>query len=129
MIGFKNSGNFDKTKKFLKEASNTKSMIDRKTAIKSLAEEGIRRLKEATPKKTGKTADSWSYEITSQNGKTSILFNNDNVINGVNIAVILDYGHGTRNGGYVQGLEYIDPAIAPIFDQMSADMWKAVVSS
>lgn len=129
MIGIKSSGNFDKTKRFLNEVSDTRKLINRKTAIKALAEEGLDRLKEATPKRTGLTADSWSYEITSQNGKTSITFNNSNVVKGVNIAIILDYGHGTGNGGYVKGLEYIDPAIRPIFDKMSADMWKAVVAS
>jgi len=129
MIGIKSSGNFDKTKRFLNEVSDTRKLINRKTAIKALAEEGLDRLKEATPKRTGLTADSWSYEITSQNGKTSITFNNSNVVNGVNIAIILDYGHGTGNGGYVKGLEYIDPAIRPVFDKMSADMWKAVVAS
>lgn len=129
MIGIKSSGNFDKTKRFLNEVSDTRKLINRKTAIKALAEEGLDRLKEATPKRTGLTADSWSYEITSQNGKTSITFNNSNVVKGVNIAIILDYGHGTGNGGYVKGLEYIDPAIRPVFDKMSADMWKAVVAS
>jgi len=129
MIGIKSSGNFDKTKRFLNEVSDTRKLINRKTAIKALAEEGLDRLKEATPKRTGLTADSWSYEITSQNGKTSITFNNSNVVNGVNIAIILDYGHGTGTGGYVKGLEYIDPAIRPVFDKMSADMWKAVVAS
>jgi len=129
MIGIKSSGNFDKTKRFLNEVSDTRKLINRKTAIKALAEEGLDRLKEATPKRTGLTADSWSYEITSQNGKTSITFNNSNVVNGVNIAIILDYGHGTGTGGYVEGFEYIDPAIRPVFDKMSADMWKAVVAS
>jgi len=129
MIGIKSSGNFDKTKRFLNEVSDTRKLINRKTAIKALAEEGLDRLKEATPKRTGLTANSWSYEITSQNGKTSITFNNSNVVNGVNIAIILDYGHGTGTGGYVKGLEYIDPAIRPVFDKMSADMWKAVVAS
>ena len=129
MIGIKSSGNFDKTKRFLNEISDTRKLINRKTAIKALAEEGLDRLKEATPKRTGLTANSWSYEITSQNGKTSITFNNSNVVNGVNIAIILDYGHGTGTGGYVKGLEYIDPAIRPVFDKMSADMWKAVVAS
>jgi hypothetical protein len=129
MIGIKSSGNFDKTKRFLNEVSDTRKLINRKTAIKALAEEGLDRLKEATPKRTGLTANSWSYEITSQNGKTSITFNNSNVVKGVNIAIILDYGHGTGTGGYVKGLEYIDPAIRPVFDKMSADMWKAVVAS
>jgi hypothetical protein len=128
MIGIKSSGNFDKTKRFLNEVSDTRKLINRKTAIKALAEEGLDSLKEATPKRTGLTANSWSYEITSQNGKTSITFNNSNVVNGVNIAIILDYGHGTGTGGYVKGLEYIDPAIRPVFDKMSADMWKAVVA-
>ena len=90
---------------------------------------GVDFLREATPKDTGFTADSWSYEIDkSTDGKTSIVYSNSNTNNGVNIAIILQYGHGTRNGGYVQGIDYINPASQKIFKQMADDLWVEVKS-
>lgn len=82
----------------------------------------------ATPKDTGFTAASWSYEII-QNGETiSIVWKNSHVVRGVNIAVILQYGHGTRNGGYVRGVDYINPALRPVFDRLAEAAWKEVKS-
>ena len=88
--------------------------------------EGVAALASATPVDTGLTASSWRYEIQHRNDSVSIAFYNDNIQNGVPIAIILQYGHGTRNGGYVQGRDYINPAIKPIFDKITEDAWKEV---
>lgn len=80
----------------------------------------------ATPRDSGKTAESWDYRINRDKDGVKITWTNSNVNKGVNIAIILQYGHGTRNGGYVQGRDYINPAIRPIFDQMAAEVWGEV---
>ena len=85
-------------------------------------------LASATPRDTGKTANSWNYEIKQEKGSVSISFYNTNIQNGVPIAIILQYGHGTRNGGWVQGRDYINPAIQPIFDEIVKSAWKEVTS-
>lgn len=87
---------------------------------------GVDALKVATPVKSAVTADSWYYEIIDRPGYFSIKWANSHMENGISIAAILQYGHGTRQGGYVQGLDYINPAMRPIFDQIAADMWKEV---
>ena len=84
-------------------------------------------LASATPKDTGLTASSWGYEIQHNGERSSIIFTNSNTNKGCNIAILLQYGHGTRNGGYVQGRDYINPAIQPIFDQIASDAWKEVL--
>ena len=85
-------------------------------------------LASATPRDTGKTANSWNYEIEQDKDSVSISFYNTNIQNGVPIAIILQYGHGTRNGGWVQGRDYINPAIQPIFDEIVKSAWKEVTS-
>lgn len=80
----------------------------------------------ATPKATGKTAASWSYEIKMDKSGATLCWKNSNIVNGVPIAVILQYGHGTRNGAYVQGVDYINPALAPIFSALTDELWKEV---
>ena len=127
MIGFKQVGDFKDTNKFLKSGQNISEIIAQ-VKIKEIAQQGVEALSAATPVRTGKTAASWSYKIENTNGKTTVLWTNDNVVNGVNIAIIIQYGHGTRNGGYVEGYDYINPALKPVFDQMTDSMWKAVVS-
>lgn len=87
---------------------------------------GIEALKAATPKDTGKTADSWEYKITREHHTVSITWVNTNIVDNVPIAVILQYGHATRNGGYVQGIDYINPAMAPIFLRIAQEAWKEV---
>ena len=86
------------------------------------------RLASATPKDSGLTADSWDYEITHDGKETTIAFTNSNISNGVNIAIILQYGHGTKGGGYVAGRDYINPAIQPIFDKMANEAWREVTN-
>lgn len=88
------------------------------------AEEGLKMLKEFTPKKTGKTANSWHYKITRRNGKVTIQYYNTNVVNGSNIAILIQMGHGTKSGGYVQGRDYINPALQPTFDKLAKEAWK-----
>lgn len=87
---------------------------------------GVNALSNATPKESGETAGSWSYTIIQSSGYYSIRWHNSHIVDGVPIAVILQYGHGTGTGGYVQGRDYINPAIRPIFDQMAAEAWREV---
>ena len=105
MIVFTQKGDFKKTEKFLNKAS--KAEYFRK--LEKYAREGVKALSAATPVDTGKTAASWSYEIRQTKGSVSIYWTNSNVNKGVPIAIILQYGHGTNNGGYVQGIDYINP--------------------
>ena len=122
MISFKEKGDFKNTENFFKRVENKTYL----SGLDILAMQGVRALSSATPRKTGRTASSWTYEITNEDGRTSIVWHNTNVNKGVNIAVILDYGHGTRKGGYVVGRNYIEPAIRPIFEQIADKAWREV---
>lgn len=124
VITFSHKGNFEKTDRFFHKAIERYYM----NKLAAYGEKGVRALSAATPKDSGKTSDSWGYEIVSGDGNLSIYWKNSNVNKGVNIAIILQYGHGMRNGGYVQGRDYINPAIQPIFEQMADEAWKEVVS-
>ena len=126
MITFKHIGNFKKTEKLLNYLYGQKYL----NILAAYGEKGVKALSEATPKNTGKTASSWYYEITQDPGSStiSINFHNSNVNKGVNIALILQYGHGTGTGGFVSGIDYINPSIQPIFEQMADEVWKAVGS-
>ena len=88
--------------------------------------EGVRLLSSATPVDTGKTSESWTYDVKKSKRGISIEWSNSNVINGVQIAVIIQYGHGTQNGAYIQGQDYINPVIKPLFDILTNDIWKDV---
>ena len=96
--------------------------------LSKFGERGVKALSDATPKDTGKTSQSWGYEIEMpEPGKIRLVFTNDNVINEwANVAILLQYGHATRNGGWVEGRDYINPAIQPIFDQIAAQAWKEI---
>ena len=122
MVTFQAKGSFRKTKKFLEKAENTdfRSLLDR------YGMKGLVALREYTPKDSGKTADSWSYEIHYGRGVARIYWTNSNINDGVPIAVILQYGHGTGTGGWVEGRDYINPAIQPIFDEIAEKAWKEV---
>ena len=122
MITFKHKGNFSKTMKFLENSKKAVKSMD----LSRFGEAGVAALMSATPVGTGLTASSWYYKIESKNGITAINFCNSNIQNGVPIAVILQYGHGTRNGGWVQGRDYINPAIQPIFDKIANEAWREV---
>lgn len=125
MIEFSMKGSFDKTFAFLKR--NRKLNI---RDFEKFGQMGVLALKEATPKDSGLTADSWYYEITNSNGKLAIQWLNSNVVdNWCNVAVILQYGHATGTGGYVEGIDYINPALRPIFDQIAKHAWKEVTGN
>lgn len=125
MISFRHKGDFSKTSRFLEKA---KSAV-RRGVLDKYGQQGVAALASATPVDTGKTAQSWDYKISITSGSVSITFHNTNIQNGVPIAIVLHYGHGTRNGGWVQGRDYINPAIQPIFDKMVNDVWKEVTKS
>lgn len=122
MITFKSKGNFNKLSSFFEKAKEAVKMGD----LDKYGREGVDALKQATPIDTGLTSESWYYEIHRENGSVSISFHNSNIQNGVPIAIILQYGHGTNNGGWVEGRDYINPAIQPIFDKIAEDAWKEV---
>lgn len=122
MIKFRQKGDFSKLTHYLEKVKEVVKLGD----LDKYGREGVAALASATPVDTGLTASSWRYEIQHGNDSVSIAFYNDNVQNGVPIAIILQYGHGTRNGGYVQGRDYINPAIKPIFDKITEDAWKEV---
>lgn len=122
MIKFRQKGDFSKLTHYLEKVKEIVKLGD----LDKYGREGVAALASATPVDTGLTASSWRYEIQHGNDSVSIAFYNDNVQNGVPIAIILQYGHGTRNGGYVQGRDYINPAIKPIFDKITEDAWKEV---
>lgn len=88
--------------------------------------QGVEALREYTPKDTGLTADSWTYSIIRENGKDIVQWDNTNIQNGIKIAVILQYGHGTGSGGYVEGIDYINPALSSVFDALANEAWKEV---
>ena len=124
MIKFVQKGNFNHTEKFLKKVSSKQFFRN----LERYAQKGVDALASATPIDSGKTASSWSYEIRTGRNSVEIYWTNSNINKGVNIAVIIQYGHGTRNGGYVQGRDYINPAIQPIFFFFSKEEWKEVNS-
>ena len=98
-------------------------------ALDVVAQEGVEALRIATPVDTGETANSWRYELEYGKGYYKIVYHNDHVVNGCNIAVILQYGHATGGGGYVSGVDYINPALGPIFKLIADEAWKVVTSS
>lgn len=122
MVVVKQSGNFNNLERFLKQAAKT----DYLPIIQRYAQEGVTALASATPIDSGLTANSWDYEIHRSGSSFTISWTNSHVVDGVPIAIILQYGHGTRNGGYVQGYNYINPAIRPIFDKIAEGVWKEV---
>lgn len=122
MITFRHKGDFSKLTRFLERAKETVRLGD----LDRYGREGVVALASATPVESGQTAASWYYKIEHKNGSATISFHNSNIQNGVPIAIILQYGHGTRNGGYVQGRDYINPAIQPIFDKIVNEAWREV---
>lgn len=122
MISFRQKGDFSKLTGFLEKA---KSVV-KAGNLDKYGREGVAALASATPVDSGKTASSWYYEIENRKGSVAISFYNSNIQNGVPIAIILQYGHGTGTGGWVQGRDYINPAIQPIFDKITKEAWKEV---
>lgn len=122
VIVFKQKGSWQKTRRFLKHCSE----LDLDKILDHYGKEGVDALARATPKATGKTAASWSYEVRRGKDTISIVWKNSNIVDGVPIAVVLQYGHATRNGGYVEGVDYINPAMRPIFERIAARAWGEV---
>ena len=122
MISFRQKGDFSKLNRYLEKvkAAARLSILDK------YGREGVVALASATPTETGKTASSWFYEISHDKGSATITFSNSNINKGVSIAIILQYGHGTGTGGWVEGRDYINPAIQPIFDKIANEAWKEV---
>lgn len=123
-IRFTHTGDFSKTTKFLTRVTKAVRLSD----LEKYAKKGVEALASATPVASGLTANSWSYEIINNKGSITINFINTNVNNNVPIAIILQYGHATGNGGWVEGRDYINPAIQPIFDEMVKDIWREVTN-
>ena len=122
MISFRQKGDFSKLTRFLEKAKEAVRLGD----LDKYGREGVAALASATPVDSGQTSNSWYYEIVNRKGSATITFYNSNIQNGVPIAILLQYGHGTRNGGWVQGRDYINPAIQPIFDKIADSAWKEV---
>lgn len=124
MIRFEHKGDFSKLTKFLESIKH----ITKNSHLDKYGRMGCQALASTTPIDDGDTAASWYYEIKMTTNSTEVIFLNSHVNKGVPIAIILQYGHGTRNGGWVEGRDYINPAIQPIFDQMVEEMWKEVIN-
>lgn len=120
MITFKQKGDFSKVAKYFEKQSN----LGYKTLLDKYGKKGVEALAEATPKDTGKTASSWFYSTSISSTGVSITWSNSNFNKGVPIAIIIQYGHGTGTGGWVEGRDYINPAMRPIFDEIAEDLWK-----
>lgn len=125
MISFESSGSFKNTEDFLSKMSRG----DILRTLRTYGQMGVNALASATPVDSGLTATSWDFVVESSRGSYSITWVNSHVVNGVPIAIILQYGHGTGTGGWVSGRDYINPAIQPVFDKISDGVWKAVTSA
>ena len=124
MISTYHKGNYNRTEKFLTQSRklNISRILDR------YGQEGVRALSAATPVDSGKTAKSWGYRVKVSNKSSTVIWTNSNVNDGVPIAILIQYGHGTMNGGYVQGRDYINPAVKTIFDNIANEIWREVLN-
>lgn len=122
MIRVTSKGDWSKTRKFLAKAKD----FNIRDILVEYAEKGVQALSGATPQDTGLTASSWGYDISVKKYESRITWTNSNIVDGVPIAVILQYGHGTGTGGYVEGVDYINPALRPIFEELANQAWKEV---
>lgn len=122
MITFRQKGDFSKASRYLERLKEAAKL----GVLDKYGREGVAALASATPTETGLTASSWTYEIERKGNSVSIVYKNSNINKGVPIAVILQYGHGTGTGGWVQGRDYINPAIQPVFDRIADEAWKEV---
>ena len=122
MISFRHKVDFSKLTRYLERTGKGSYLA----FLDKYGREGVKALQSATPIDTGLTANSWYYKIEESKGSISIVFLNSNIQNGIPIAVILQYGHGTRNGGWVEGRDYINPTIQPIFDEIANKAWREV---
>lgn len=122
MIRFRHKGNYKKLEKYLDKVQK----VSKATDFDKFGMMGVVALSSMTPIDSGRTAESWEYEVEHSDGSAVIRFNNTNINDGVNIAIILQYGHGVHDGGWVEGRDYINPALQPVFDQMAEELWQEV---
>ena len=122
MITIKQTGDFKKTSIFLKGIQEHNMY----SKLRHYGEEGVRALAAATPVDTGETARSWGYEIHYSKDKVEIVWTNSHIVGYIPVAMLIQYGHATRNGSYVQGVDYINPALRPLFESMATKLWKEV---
>lgn len=122
MITIRHKGDFNHFERFCNRVlkRNYLNILD------GYAQLGVQALKEATPVVSGETREGWGYEIEDRNGITTLTFTNSEEDNGMNIAILLIYGHGTKNGGYVEGIDFVSPALRPVFQELADSMWKEV---
>lgn len=125
MVVIKHRGSFKHTYKYLHFISDLR--LER--VLKKYGNKGVDALAKATPQDTGKTAQSWGFNIEVNKGSAAIRWTNSNINDGVNIAVILQYGHGTGTGGYVEGIDYINPALKPVFQEIADEVWQEVTKA
>ena len=124
MISFRSKGDFSKTLNYLNKMKNITDRVN----LDKYGQRGVEALRSATPKESGKTAQSWGYFTERTSNSVKLIWTNSNINDGVNIAVLIQYGHGTGWGRYVEGIDYINPAMRPIFEEISQDVWKEVTS-
>jgi len=122
MISISHKGNFNNTERFLKGSKE----IDFINLLNEYGKRGVDALRQATPIDSGMTSDSWKYEIHTSKGSYKVIWTNDNINQGIPIAILIQYGHATKNGGYVEGRDFINPAMKPIFDSMANELWREV---
>jgi hypothetical protein len=125
MISAESHGSFKNTEAFLQSMTR----LNIRNILEANAQAGVAALSAATPEESGRAANSWGYEVHSKGGHHSIIWTNTDVENGFPVAIMLQYGYGTGTGGYVQGRDYINPALRPVFDRISEQVWKAVTSA
>lgn len=126
MVVIKHKGTFSKTERFLKHAGSSRAITY--AMLKPFADMGINRLSVMTPIDTGETKNSWFYKIKIDESSARIEWHNSNIVDGCPIAIVLQYGHATRQGGWAEGKDYINPALIPVFNRMANDIWKEVVT-
>lgn len=126
MISFESKGSFAKTESFLKSMQTRMNIM---AILNKYGSQGVVALASATPTETGRTAQSWRYETNRKGGVYSIIWSNSDVENGFPVAIMLQYGYGTGTGGYVRGVDYINPAVRPIFDKIASEVWKVVTTA
>lgn len=124
-ITFRHRGSFKKTEKFL----NDNKKRNYRSILEKYAREGLELLRAETPEDTGLTADSWNFEIIENKSGFKIVWTNSNIVDGVPVAILIQYGHGTQSGTYVEGRDFINPVMQPLFDRISENIWKEVISS
>lgn len=125
MLKFVAKGDFKNTERFLGRMMNRVYL----KKLEYYGQKGVEALASATPRDTGTTAASWAYKIEDDGKSVRLVWTNSNRSNGVPIAILIQYGHATRNGGFVQGRDYINPALRPIFDDMAQSAWREVTNS